>query len=356
MNQLGAFKSRIFSLIAVFLFGNLIIRFPKGEGQQQSFWGYMLCFAVSLAVCYILSSLQNKSADFGVNLFDKAVKNVIIKNLLKTMLFAFALLCFMICVKDYVVMIDSIRLKETPRIVLSLVFVITILILSYTGKKVIYMFAFVNLIMIVLGVLVMFLFSAASFNAELLVDSLEFDFKNTLTQGLTFYIHSFGQIILCLLFVGYLKKKDAERNIIFGTLIGGIIFLISFLNVILMVGNDIIVKLQFPYAAVTGMITSSQAYNRLDAITYYIYFICALIKAAVLLNIITELYRVKRWEKLSVTLFSVVLAVLFSTVELFGDILQSKAVNLALLCLEIIIPVSIGFLLYRLKIKLAKQQ
>ena len=37
----GVYK-RIFSLIAVFLIGNLIIRFPKGEGQQHSLGLYNL--------------------------------------------------------------------------------------------------------------------------------------------------------------------------------------------------------------------------------------------------------------------------------------------------------------------------
>ena len=356
MNELTAFKDRIFSIIAVFLFGNLIIRFPKGEGQQQSFWGYLLCFAVSMLVCFVLARFQCKSVDFGVNLFDSAVQNSLIKNLLKILLLVFALLCFLICVKDYIVMIEEIRLKETPRIILSFVFIITIFILSHAGKRVIYMFAFVNLILIVLGVLIMFLFSSTSFNVRFLFDSLKFDFKNTVTQGLTFYIHSFGQIILCLLFVGHLQKKDAEKNIIYGILMGGIIFLICFLNVILMVGNEIIIKLQFPYASVTGMIVSGDAYNRLDAITYYIYFICDLIKSAILLNIITQLYQRKPILKWVLTIASAILAVLFSSVDLLGDILQGKFINFVLLCLEIIIPISIGILVYRLKTTVRKPQ
>ncbi len=349
MNEINNYKNRIFSVVAVFLFGNLIITFPKGEGQQQSFWGYILCCAVCFAIANFLIRLQNSSENFCVHIFDKTVNNNLLKNILKILLLLFSLLCFIICTKDYIVMVDSIRLKTTPRFILSAVFVFTIFVLSNTQKRVIYMFAFVNLILITLGVLIMLVFSLSAFDLTYIIDSLDFNLKNTITQGLTFYIHSFGQIILCLLFVGHIEKKDAKKNVFLGILFGGIIFLICFLNVILMVGNEIIVKLRFPYAAVTGMIVSGDAYNRLDAITYYIYFICDLIKASILLRIITEIYSKKQWLKWSVSVLTAVLAVVFSSNSSLGLILQGKPVNFVLLCLEIVLPISIGVLIYRSK-------
>jgi hypothetical protein len=41
--------------------------------------------------------------------------------------------------------------------------------------------------------------------------------------------------------------------------------------------------LDFPYAAATGSVTAAKSYSRLDGFTYYIYFICSLIKASVIL-------------------------------------------------------------------------
>ncbi len=343
-------NKRIFSLIAVFLIGNLIIRFPKGEGQQHSFWGYIICFAGSTALICFISNLHYVTQDFGIQIFDKSVNNVIIKNALKILLMFFVLICLIICCKDYTVMLGEIRLRGTPKWILAAVYIITVLLLALTKKHVIYYFSFTNIILVAIGIIVMFLFSISSFDISYLYKSFSFDAKNALNQGLTFYIHSFGQVILCMLFIGHIKKQDKKANIPFGVLLGGVLFLICFLNVILMMGNDIIDELHFPYATATSMLVSNDGYNRMDVITYYIYFICNLIKSAVLFKILIELCK-NKMQKYIVVFIALFLSVIFSSNSGLSELLQSKTVNFILLCLEVFFPIVIGILTYKKRFK-----
>ncbi len=342
MNKELSQKNQIFSILAVFLFGNLIISFPKGEGLKHSFWGYIACFTLSVFILLLLSLLQYKNINFGIECFEGLTG---MKVIFKGLLVLFALLCLLVCCKDYVEMVDEIRLQNTPRWGIAVIYILVVLLLSQTKKRVIAMFAFVNLIFISIGVILMFLFSLPLFNFDYFIESLDFNVNNAVTQGLTFYIHSFGQLILCLLFFGHQKRKYAVKNGLYGILIGGTVFLICFVNIIFVIGSDIIPKLHFPYANVTGMIVTGENYNRLDAITYYIYFICDLIKASILLKIITECFKKNKTKKWIVIFFSLLISVIFSSSETLGGLLRSDAVNLTLLILEIIFPLILIFVL-----------
>ncbi len=343
-------KKRIFSLISIFLIGNLIIRFPKGEGQQHSFLGYIICYAVSMVLIYFFSKLQYASENFGIHIFDKSVNNATIKNALKILFVLFVLICITICCKDYVVMLGEIRLRNTPKWILSVVYTTTVILLSLTKKRVIFYFSFTNIILVTIGIITMFLFSLTSFELNYLFESFSFDAKNTLNQGLTFFIHSFGQVVLCMLFIGHVKKQDLKVNVPLGVLLGGALFLICFLNVIFMIGNDIIDKLQFPYATVTSMLVSHDGYNRMDVITYYIYFICNLIKSAVLYKILIELCKNTK-QKFIIVCIASLLVVIFSSSVGLSELLQTKTVNFILLCLEVFFLIVITILVYKKRFK-----
>ncbi len=329
---------RIFSLVAVFLIGNLIIRFPKGEGQEHSFWGYILCFVFSVGVVAYFCRLQYASRDFGIGLFDNTK--------IQVLLYLFILICFLICCKDYIIMLNDIRLREIPKWLLAAVYLIVVFILALTKKQVIYFFSFTNAILIALGFVAMFLFSLGTFNIDFLKQSINFNAKNVINQALTFYIHSFGQVLLCMLFIGHIKKQDTKNSVILGVLLGGTLLLICFLNVILMVGSDIVDELNYPYASVTAMLVSADGYNRMDVITYYIYFICNLLKSTVLLKLILNLAN-NRITKMIIASIALILSLVFSSITDIGALLQSRAVNFVLLCLEVFFA---GYIIFKVKI------
>ena len=341
---------KTFALVAIFLVGNLIIRFPKGEGQEHSFIGFLSCFIVSSGLAYFLNRIHFSKNEFGMCLFENYFKNNFLNLLLKFFVFLLLLFCFITTTKDYTGMLSDIRLQNFPVFLLAAVYLAVVLLLALCKDRVVYFFSFTNLILISLGIILMFLFSINLFNFSFLKEGLAFNGKNVLNQGLTFFIHSFGQIYLCALFLAKNKNQNSKHGVVLGVLVGGVLLLICFLNVILSIGSQIINGLQYPYASVTAMLVSKDAYNRMDVITYYIYFICNLIKSSVLLKLIYGLFKKKyiNYIFLILTLFA---ALFFSTSEYLGAILLTKTFNLILLCLEILLPIIVTLLLSRTKIK-----
>ena len=244
-------------------------------------------------------------------------------------------------------MLSEIRLQKVPNFLLSIIYLAVVLLLAMCKDRVIYYFAFTNLILISLGIILMFLCSINLFDFSYLKEGLAFSSKNVLNQGLTFFIHSFGQIYLCSFFIAKNKNQNSKHGVVSGVLVGGVLLLICFLNVILTIGSQIINELQYPYASVTAMLVSKDAYNRMDVITYYIYFICNLIKSSVLLKLLNDLF-VKKYTPL---IFSLAASLFFSSNEFLAKILLTKSFNFTLLCLEVLLPIIVWLLLGSIKIK-----
>lgn len=345
-------QSQIFetSIITMFLIGNLIIRFPKGEGQENSFISYLICFTVSVFLTLLLVKTQYSKREFSLNLLNSAEKSIS-KLIVKVEIFVFAVICFTISIKDYCLMLGEIRLENSPRWILCFAYLTIIVILSLCKGTVLEFFAFTNLIIVCLGIILMFAFSAPMFDFSLLKKSLSFDAKNVVNQALTFFIHSFGQLYLCILYLKSVKKQNSKNGITFGVLLGGSLLLLCFLNVILTVGSDIVSRLDFPYASVTAIIVSGDGYNRMDVITYYIYFVCNLIKSVILLKVVNCL-SVKKSSKTIVFGVTIITAFVFSSFGNLFDIFQTKTVNFILLCLEILAPIFLCILLPKFKKKI----
>lgn len=338
---------KTFALVTIFLVGNLIIRFPKGEGQQHSFLGYLICFAVSVGLVFFLNITQFSKKEFALTSLKNKIKNKLFKKSLKILFFTLILFCFVTTTKDYTVMLSEIRIQNFPNFLLSIIYLAVVLLLAKCKDRVIYYFAFTNLILISLGIVIMFFFSINLFDTAYLIEGMAFNIKNVLNQGLTFFIHSFGQIYLCAFFIAKNKNQNSKHTVVSGVLVGGVLLLICFLNVILTIGSQIINELQYPYASVTAMLVSKDAYNRMDVITYYIYFISNLIKSSVLLKLVNDLFD----NKYIPLIFLLIISLCFSSNEFLAKILLTKSFNFIFLCLEILLPIIVWLLLRTPKIK-----
>ena len=73
MKNEKTFYKHSIALLAVFVFGNIIISFPKGEGRHQGFWGYLACFAVSVGLSYLYAYLHSKNVFRICNIKRKAI-------------------------------------------------------------------------------------------------------------------------------------------------------------------------------------------------------------------------------------------------------------------------------------------
>lgn len=328
------FHKHSIALLAVFVFGNIIISFPKGEGRHQGLWGYLACFIFALCLSRLYAFLQSKNI---YNLIETNCKTL--KNIFILLFITFAVLCYFICCKDYVNLIDEVRLPQTSSAVISVVFITLTALIASLNKKIIYLLAVPATIFLCLVTVITFVLSAPNFNLKLLINNLNFDFGDFGKQGLTFFIHSFGQIIIIVFFFGNKQYKSAKKIHLYGVFLGCFVLMLCLLNVIFVLGTAAIDSFDYPYATVTGIIMLGKAYSRMDGLTYYIYFICSLLKASVILNVIISFFEILNRKLKKVSMLAIpLLSIIFATSKLLNSVLQSKGVNFIILIFEITIP------------------
>ncbi len=333
-------------LIAVFLIGNMIISFPKGEGQRASLWGFVLCLAVSLLLVLFYAYLQSN------NNFSQAIfKNV---GALSTICFVFfcllCLFCYVVCCKEYIVLVDTLRLQNTSRFLIAPIFILLTLLLATSKTKIFKSFSLVSFCVVLICSIFMFALSVSQAKPHLFYSNLPFNLGQTATQALTYFIHSFGQIIIVLLFIGKKDRASSKRLLLLGISAGSAVFFICLLQVLFHLGPFVTQLLDFPYAAATGSVTAAKSYSRLDGFTYYIYFVCSLIKASVILCCVLRIAKsVNKYLSYILTAVFTLSAFLFSTVKPFYAVITGDTFNLVFLCLEIAVPLLILVQLIRLR-------
>ena len=128
MENSAYLKHKIF-LTAVFLLGNTIIVFPKGAGAKFSFYGCLLAFLLNIAFCFVISNIKNMP-----NIF-----------ILKILLAVFCFVILGITLRDYVNFVDTARLPQTPRFLISVIYIFISVYLGVNHKKAIYLFSFFKL-------------------------------------------------------------------------------------------------------------------------------------------------------------------------------------------------------------------
>ena len=266
------------AVIAVFSLGNLIIGFPRGEGMSSGLWGFGLCLLIALGFCFIYSRLQTAEG-FGI---------CRIKNSSPLLRISLVALIFFICayaytrsVADYVNLIATVRLPNTPKIVISVIFLLLSFLIAKAGRRTVIIFSLVTFVFIFAVALIMFILSVLGGNIQYLQSGLELDLSGILKQGLTFYIHSFGQIIIPLLILGRSGSKSRKINFS-GVIFGSAVFTLCILSTFLNLGELSLIQ-SFPYSAAMSVLQVGRTAARLDGFTYYFYFICALLKSSMAL-------------------------------------------------------------------------
>lgn len=325
-------------IISIFLIGNMLIVFPKGEGQHQGLYGFLICiiYGVLLSLFYFYIE---KHKGFN-SLKPLCVSNKkIINQLILVLFILFCMVSFCIACRDYVFLVDTVRLPETPKWIITMVFLALVSLLALVKNRVIYMLGLVSFIFTIIAVLFMFITSVDNMSYEILKTSLSFDFGATFKQSLTFFIHSFGQLPIVLLFIGKTQKENLKKMHLFGILFASVVFLICLFNVLGVLKAGIIDKINFPYSTATAITAFGKNSGRHDGFTYYIYFICTAIKSAIILKVAIKLLeQFEKKIKYLVVLCFVFLALFFAVNNGANELLKSDALNFIMLVFEICFP------------------
>ena len=321
-------------LIAMFLIGNLIIVFPQGNGAEQTVLSILLCFVISLALTTLLVQFSRCNV-----LSLKVSNNFALNNTFRVFFLIFALISLFVTANDYVLLIDKIRLPNTSAVVLSAIFILLALYLAKQKKKIIYVISLFAFLITAISFVVIFIFSIPNINFELFKQNITFNLKSLTSQTVFLFAHGIGQIIIAAVFIGKIPEKlKSKKTYILGYTLGLGFLFICVLNVILVLGTDLIARVPYPYSSVTSIITLGNSFSRMDGITYFIYFISSLIKASVILKVIIKVSNKisKKFGKILIY-STVITSILVAASEIFNSFSQNVYVSVALLFFEITI-------------------
>lgn len=320
MNDKQFLKHKIF-LLSIFVLGNTVIVFPKGLGAPLT----ALALVVSaLPVLYLLYFLI-KICQYNTNKLPRII-------VLPVILFCF--IVFIICTRDYITFVDTMRLPKTPRFLLSIIFIALCVLLGTAKRKVLYTFALFSFIITFLIIITVFLFSIGSIDfSSLRVNDIEM--KLLIRKALTFVVHSFGQLIILVFFFRNQNYKQDKKIYVFGVIIGAALMTVYVINILLVLGGEVAGEATYPYSTLTSIISFGRNFSRLDGFTYYIYFYSSIIKNAVCVSVLTELLNIKK--KTAVFVLTAVL-IIFCNIEALQNFLHTDMANLIVLIFELTFP------------------
>ncbi len=318
------------ALIAIFILGNTLMKFPSGSDAHSGIYALLLILAPSLVVYCLYSKL---TATGTKNLLDnKCAKWLAIPIII---LSAFSL---SICSRDYTLFIDTMRLPNTSMYVIVALLLALGFLLGLKDKKVIYLFSLVGIVFVAVILLLMFIFSIPNMNFEYLSVLLKPDVPAAFRQGAGIFINSLGQGIILVFFIDKAKKPLKQQYS--GLFIGAVFLLLSFFCVLSVLGA-LASRVDYPYIAVTEMISFGRGFTRMEGFSYGVYFICVLIKVAVLINVsITAAQALGPRVKKS-------MYILLPLVSIYGvsnageGLFQGSAINIFMLILQLLLPVAL---------------
>ncbi len=268
--------SNIF-LVCLFLLGNAVITFFSG-----SIFAFLLFFALCGAVTFVLAKPLCLNS-FSVEIFKTAQKNAVFKTVLFALLFMFCLFAFCDTANDYLFVLNG-TTNSFYKTVLCFAFCGLTLCLALCNRGVIKMFAKASFFIVVLAFLIMLLSTARSFNFSFFKGA--FYFGGITKTTLFSLIKSFGTLFICFLFLGAQSKKSAKTISSYALLFGTCFYLICFFNSLFVIGPKVSQMVFSPYAFSTASVFSGGEFARVDLLVYYVFFVCATVKSAVILWVV----------------------------------------------------------------------
>ncbi len=315
-------------LIAVFILGNTLLIFPSGADAKSGIYALVLALIPSFLFFGIYAKLSEGKA--GELLESKAGRVAVIPLLL------LSFFGIVMCCRDYTLFIDTMRLPNTSLYVITGIFVALGFLLGLAPKKVLYLFSLLSLVIVTAVLVIMLIFSIPNMKGEYLGYALKPDIPAIFRQGAGVFIHSLGQCVLLVFFLDGGKKTVSQQYVGLG--VGAALLGLSFFNVLSVLGN-ITSRLSYPYITVAEMVTFGRGYSRMEGLSYGVYFLCALIKTSLLINVSVKLAGSIHPRFKRVMYFLLPLVAILGVSRIGSGLLQNNGVNIFILAIEVAIPI-----------------
>ncbi len=317
-------------LISILILGNTVITFPSGPDAYCGIYALLAAVIPSIIIFSLCAKIRTENkADLLCGRWGRAV--AIPTLILPTLGIA-------ITVGDYNRFIDTMRLPNTSIYVIAGIFVALSFLLGLAPKKVIYLFSLVGTAFTVVITLIMLVFSIPNIRLEYLKELTRVDPSGIFRQAAGVFIQSFGFCVL-LAFIGNSRSSVLKQQY-FGLFLGASLLGICFFNVLSVLGQAS-KSLEYPYIAVSEMVSVGRIFTRLEGLSYAVYFICALIKTALLIKVSFKIASAVHRNFKKSLYFLLPLVSLYGISGMGGNLAQNSAVNIIMLIIELLLPITL---------------
>ncbi|MBQ3547090.1 MAG: hypothetical protein IJA44_01265 [Clostridia bacterium] len=264
MNNSKPFAHHFIWLSTLFILGSSIINLPFKNADKLTFLGFLIAFLLSIALI------------FAVYKFD----------FLKYPIMFLAIYFVGEALIVFLQFISQTLLNNNQNFWVLLLFLATLIYFCF--RKATEIFNFSLVCGVVCGLLLVFFFFSTlkDFNPENIYIYSFPKINNLFSQALP-YIKSvtLPTAVLTL----YAKQTNTTKTVAFsGICVGNAFLLISIFNSVLLFGAQMAGEFDYPYAMAISTVTFGNLFSRLDGFSYFIYFVTALIKITVCINVIKQ--------------------------------------------------------------------
>ena len=281
MNKSSLFGWHTLSIASIFVLGSAVMNLPQKGADEFNFSAFLIMGMLLIGV-YCLGS-------FLTPLLLKPRRSVMGKTIVCGFLSAsavYSLFCFAQSFKETVFFVLSVILPKTQHLFIVVVFGIIVVYFALKRQENVLKFALLSLVMVAAVILFFFLAAAD-----------KYDFRNIFIFRLPSLGELYEQIkpyvknpllpvlVLPLYFNFSLNGKNTREGVI-GVAVGAVLLGLCVLMPLLLFGAELAGRLDFPFSSAVSTVTVGRLFTRLDGFSYFVYFVCSLIKITVCLFVV----------------------------------------------------------------------
>lgn len=280
------FSSHKIAVFALFLLGETGIVIPYKNGNENIFLAFLLAsFLGVLLLCFSFFVL-NKLNELKNYTAKKYTKKIIL------LLFAvYSIYLAVNTFNSFLSFLSSYILPDFSPYFLGLTLTALIIYISSVKSYAFYKFSLVTAVVSSVLLLILFLLSVPQFSLDNISLLSMPDFYDVLYKSLIYLKNAFLPALILSVFEFVYTKTKNKNCALKGYIIGVVMLTVCLLNSLLIFGNQLSSKLDFPYSEAISTVTAGNIFFRMDGFSYFVFFASCTVKICLLLKIFVKIFK-----------------------------------------------------------------
>lgn len=270
-SRLSAFH--FIALVSVFTVANSVIEMPL---YRESLSELFIAAAGGIIISFFIYKPLKTAMSANSGILKGAVFAVV---------FIFSLIAAVAASREYTAFIYENLLTKESAFLIKLIFALCTACIAAGDKKAIYKFSSISFFFVTAIFAVMFLISVKNFDLRNLKTAFDFSHisvKHTFAYGYKLLVPSVFAVLFIALDMPHNLPKFAVPA---GVSWGVIICIITVLDSVLSFSLPLSARLEYPYIDDISTVTIGNLFTRMDGFAYFAFFVCYLLKCAVLIRL-----------------------------------------------------------------------